>query len=134
MALIFNLEKARKILVDILKHIALPENSKRLSEAKGERTARKQKFLLNFALLTFSLSANSGREMIKMMQLVFPIVVELQMEVIRNYGFIGREGLVHFEQLIRDMESDDEIARLRQQIRNSYLPPMTSASSPDVLI
>lgn len=34
MALIFNLEKARKILVDILKHVALPENSKRLSEAK----------------------------------------------------------------------------------------------------
>lgn len=36
MALIFNLEKARKILIDILKHIALPENSKRLHEAKGK--------------------------------------------------------------------------------------------------
>lgn len=68
------------------------------------------------------------------MQLVFPIVMELQMDVIKNYGFVGREGLVHFEQLIRDMEVDDEIARLRQQIRNTYLPPMTNASSPDVLI
>jgi hypothetical protein len=73
--------------------------------------------------------------MIKMMQLVFPIIMELQMEVIKNYGFVGREGLVHFEQLIRELESSDgEIARLRQQIRNIYLPPMTSASSPDVLI
>lgn len=78
--------------------------------------------------------ANAGREMIKMMQLVFPIIMELQMDVIKNYGFVGREGLVHFEQLIREMESDDEIARLRQQVRNIYLPPMTSASSPDVLI
>lgn len=34
MALIFNLEKARKILIEILKYINLPENSKRLSEAK----------------------------------------------------------------------------------------------------
>lgn len=56
------------------------------------------------------------------------------MEVIRNYGFVGREGLVHFEQLIREMETDEEIAKLRQQIRNIYLPPMTSAASPDVLI
>lgn len=72
--------------------------------------------------------------MIKMMQLVFPIIMELQTEVLKNYGFIGREGLVHFEQLIREMEADDEIARLRQQIRNTYLPPMSSASSPDVLI
>lgn len=69
------------------------------------------------------------------MQLVFPIVMELQMEVIKNYGFVGREGLVQFEQLIREMEADDEdVGRLRQQIRNMYLPPMTSASSPDVLI
>ena len=56
------------------------------------------------------------------------------MEILKNYGFAGREGLVHFEQLIREMEADEEIARLRQQIRNFYLPPMTSASSPDVLI
>lgn len=72
--------------------------------------------------------------MIKMMQMVFPIVMELQMEVLKNYGFAGREGLVNFEQRIREMEADDEIARLRHQIRNAYLPPMTSASSPDVLI
>lgn len=72
--------------------------------------------------------------MIKMMQFVFPIVMELQTEVLKRYGFLGREGLVHFEQLIREMEADEEIARLRQQIRFFYMPPMSSASSPDVLI
>jgi Protein C10 len=127
----FNLETARKILVDILKHIALPESSRRLQEAKGVWLTKYFEFLRSIKIF---LTANSGREMIKMMQIVFPIVMELQMDVLKNYGFVGREGLVHFEQLIREMEADDEIARLRQQVRNSYLPPMTSASSPDVLI
>lgn len=130
MALIFNLETARKILIDILKHVALPENSKRLSEARCKFPS----FKITWISLLNIFAANSGREMIKMMQLVFPIVLELQTEVLKSYGFIGREGLIHFEQLIREMEADDEIARLRQQIRNVYLPPMTSASSPDVLI
>lgn len=50
-------------------------------------------------LLCFA--ANSGNEMIKMMQLVFPIVMEFQVTVLSNYGFLGREGLVNFEQIIR---------------------------------
>ncbi|XP_070500535.1 protein C10 [Chironomus tepperi] len=107
-----NLETARKILIDILKAIALPENSKKLSEAKSL----------------------SGKETIKFFQQVFPIVMEIQMNVVSNYGFSGREGLIQFEQLIRELEtSDPEIARLREQIRTTYLPPMNS-TSPDVLI
>lgn len=35
MALIFNLETARNILIEILKTITSPENSKRIAEAKG---------------------------------------------------------------------------------------------------
>lgn len=72
--------------------------------------------------------------MIKMMQYVLPIVMEIQTEIIKEYGFVGREGLIHFEQLVREMESDEEISRFRQQIRNVYLPPLTTATSPDVLI
>lgn len=60
--------------------------------------------------------------------------MEIQTEIIKEYGFVGREGLIHFEQLVREMESDEEIARFRQQIRNVYLPPLTTATSPDVLI
>ncbi|CAO1305368.1 unnamed protein product [Diamesa serratosioi] len=113
MALIFNLETARNILIEILKTITSPENSKRIAEAK----------------------AASGKEMIKLMQNVFPLMMELQMQVIKNYGFgSGREGLVNFSQMIRELEKeDDEIARLRNQIRNVYLPP-TISTSPDVLI
>lgn len=79
--------------------------------------------------------AASGKEMIKLMQNVFPLMMELQMQVIKNYGFgSGREGLVNFSQMIRELEKeDDEIARLRNQIRNVYLPP-TISTSPDVLI
>lgn len=45
--------------------------------------------------------ANCGHEMVKMMQHVFPIVMEFQISVLSNYGYIGREGLVNFEQIIR---------------------------------
>ena len=38
---------------------------------------------------------NSGNEMLKMMQFVFPIVTQIQMEVLRKYGFPeGREGII----------------------------------------
>lgn len=47
--------------------------------------------------------ANCGHEMVKMMQHVFPIVMEFQIAVLSNYGFIGREGLVNFEQIIRSV-------------------------------
>lgn len=63
------------------------------------------------------------------------LVVELQINVVERYNFHGREGLVAFEQIVREMEgTDPEIARLRDQIRNSYYPPMGNANSPDVLI
>lgn len=36
---------------------------------------------------------NSANEMLKMMQFVFPLVTQIQMDVIKNYGFPeGREG------------------------------------------
>uniref|UniRef100_A0A182NTK5 Protein C10 n=1 Tax=Anopheles dirus TaxID=7168 RepID=A0A182NTK5_9DIPT len=111
----FNAETGKTILVDILKTVNQPENSKKLSEAK----------------------ANSGKEMIKMMQYVFPLVMQLQIEVIKDYGFPGsREGLVQFEQIIREFEREDvDIARLRAQIRSIYLPPINiNSSTNDVLI
>ncbi|KAG5675380.1 hypothetical protein PVAND_005288 [Polypedilum vanderplanki] len=108
-----NLETTRSILIDILKAITLPENSKRINDAKSA----------------------SGKETIKFFQNVFPIVMEIQMQVVTKYGFAGREGLVLYEQLVREFENtDQEIARLREQIRQNYLPPMSSGSSPDILI
>lgn len=111
----FNNEAGKTILGDIIKTCNHPENSKRLSEAK----------------------AAAGKEMLQMLHLVFPQVMQIQMDIIKNYGFpANREGLIQFEQLIRDLEKDDaEIARLRSQIRAIYLPPINiNMAAKDVLI
>ncbi|XP_055303901.1 protein C10 [Sitodiplosis mosellana] len=110
----FNNEAGKTILGDIIKTCNHPDNSKRLSEAK----------------------AAAGKEMLQMMHLVFPQVMQIQMDIIKNYGFPGnREGLIQFEQLIRDLEKDDaEISRLRAQIRAIYLPPISISAAKDVLI
>lgn len=110
----FNNESAKQILMDIIRTVNQPENSKKLSEAKS----------------------SAGKEMILMMQHVFPLVMQLQLEVIKVHGFPGnREGLVQFSQLIREMERDDmEIARLRSQIRAIYLPPIAINTTNDILI
>lgn len=110
----FNNEAGKTILGDIIKTCNHPDNSKRLSEAK----------------------AAAGKEMLQMMHLVFPQVMQIQMDIIKNYGFpSNREGLIQFEQLIRDLEKDDaEIARLRSQIRAIYLPPINVNAANDVLI
>ncbi|KXJ84543.1 hypothetical protein RP20_CCG001368 [Aedes albopictus] len=110
----FTADTGKTILIDVLKTANLPDNAKKLSEAK----------------------ANSGKEMIKMMQYVFPLVMQLQINVIKEYGFPpNREGLVQFEQIIREFEREDvDIARLRSQIRSIYLPPININSTNDVLI
>lgn len=60
------------ILTDILTALNTPENLQKFAEAKE----------------------NSGNEMLKMMQFVFPLVTQIQMDVIKNYGFPeGREGI-----------------------------------------
>lgn len=62
-------------LTDVLVALNMPENLQKISAAKE----------------------NSGNEMLKMMQFVFPIVTQIQMEVLRKYGFAeGREGKLFF--------------------------------------
>lgn len=89
---------------DILEALNIPENSTKIKEAKD----------------------NAGNDMMKMMQYVFPILVQIQMEVIQNYGFPeGREGIVHFSQLVRNLEREDsDIAQLHGKIRTYFLPPV----------
>ncbi|XP_012532115.1 protein C10 [Monomorium pharaonis] len=103
------LETAKAILTDILTALNTPDNLQKLADAKE----------------------NSGNEMLKMMQFVFPLVTQIQMDVIKNYGFPeGREGTVQFVQFIRALEREDaEIAQLHSQIRSYFLPPITINSS-----
>jgi hypothetical protein len=59
------------VLSSVLEAISLPENATKLGEAKD----------------------NAGNDMLKMMQFVFPIIMQIEMDVIKNYGFVeGREG------------------------------------------
>ncbi|XP_012232680.1 protein C10 [Linepithema humile] len=105
----FTIETAKAILTDVLTALSTPENLQKLAEAKE----------------------NSGNEMLKMMQFVFPLVTQIQMDVIKNYGFPeGREGTIQFAQLIRALEREDaEVAQLYSQVRSYFLPSVTINSS-----
>lgn len=92
---------AIEILKKILDQLQSSENVKKLEEARD----------------------NVGNEMLKMIQFVFPIVMQIQMDVIKEYGFAeGREGLVKFAILLRAIEREDnEVARLHSLIKAYYL-------------
>ncbi|KAJ9589152.1 hypothetical protein L9F63_028064, partial [Diploptera punctata] len=65
-------EKAQAILLSILEAIGQPDNAAKLGEAKN----------------------NAGNDMLKMMQFVFPILMQIEMDIIKTYGFPeGREVL-----------------------------------------
>lgn len=73
-----------------------------------------------------------GNEMFKMMQFLFPIVVQVQSDVIQEYGFSsGRIGLVQFSRILRSLEIDSpEIAQLHSVIKSYYLPSVAVHPSP----
>ncbi|XP_046385256.1 protein C10 [Ischnura elegans] len=109
----FTVERAKAALNDVLEAINSPENLPKVDEAKE----------------------NAGNDMLKMMQFVFPIITQIQMEVIQKYGFAeGREGIVQFAQIIRTLEKEDQdLALLHTKVRSHFLPPITiptEASSP----
>ncbi|OXU27921.1 hypothetical protein TSAR_007580 [Trichomalopsis sarcophagae] len=107
----FTAEAAKAALSDVLTALEVPENVQKLNAAKE----------------------NSGNEMLKTMQFVFPTVMQIQMEVIKKYGFPdGREGAVQFAQFIRSLEKDDtEVAKLHAQVRSYFLPSVPVNSSTD---
>ena len=92
------------ILTKTLDELQTSENVKKLEEAR----------------------ANVGNEMLKMMQFLFPIVMQIQINVIKEYGFPdSREGIIKFGQVLRQLEREHpEIARLHGLIKAHYLPPV----------
>ncbi|XP_066592764.1 protein C10 [Prorops nasuta] len=105
----FTSETIKAALTEILAALNTPENVKKLTEAKE----------------------NSGNEMLKTMLFLFPFVTQVQMEIIKNYGFPeGREGIIQFAQLIRTLEKEDpEIEQMHSKVRSHFLPPMITSSS-----
>ncbi|KOB71798.1 Glycosyltransferase [Operophtera brumata] len=81
-------DQMRQILGEVMDALESPDYASKLDEAKEA----------------------AGNEMLKMMQIVFPM----------------------FTQMVRDMETlDGEVARLHSQIRSYYLPPVSISSSVD---
>lgn len=97
-------ENAVLILNRTIDELQTAENTKKIEEARD----------------------NVGNEMLKMMQHLFPIVMQIQMDVIKEFGFPdGRDGIVKFAQMLRSLEREDpEIARLHSTIKAYYLPPV----------
>uniref|UniRef100_T1IJ18 Protein C10 n=1 Tax=Strigamia maritima TaxID=126957 RepID=T1IJ18_STRMM len=73
-----------------------------------------------------SAKTTAGNDMIKIMQTVFPLVTQIQMEVIQAFGFTADgEGAIQFAQAIRAYEKDDpEIAKLNAEVRAYFIPQM----------
>ncbi|CAG9093225.1 unnamed protein product [Plutella xylostella] len=106
-----SIDQIRLILSEVINALESPDYASKLDEAKEA----------------------AGNEMLKMMLIVFPMVIQIEMEIIKRHGFNNsREGIVQFTQLVRETESlDSEVARLHSQIRSHYLPPVSISSTVD---
>lgn len=103
-------ELAIAILNKTIEELQTPENTQKLEDAKY----------------------NVGNEMFKMMQYLFPIVMQIQMDVIKEFGFPeDRNGIIKFAQMLRSLERENsEIAQLHNIIKGYYLPPVSLNTSP----
>lgn len=91
-------------LNDIIQALEKPENDIKLKEAKE----------------------NAGNDMLKMMQLAFPMATQMQMEVLPKYGFTSDgDGLIRFTQSVKLLEKqNNEIATLNSKLRSILMPPL----------
>lgn len=68
-------DQVRQILSEVIDSLESPDYSSKLDEAKEA----------------------AGNEMLKMMQIVFPMVVQIEMETIKRHGFSNsREGMYYY--------------------------------------
>lgn len=104
-------EVAVLILTKILAELQTPQNTQKLEEARD----------------------NVGNEMLKMMQYVFPIVMQIEMDIIKEFGYPeSRDGIIQFAQMLRSIEKEDpEISRLHSLIKTYYLPPVSVSTNSD---
>jgi hypothetical protein len=69
----------------------------------------------------------AGNDAMKTMQYVLPIVMQVEMEVLKFHGYDdSREGLIKFTQLVKELEElDSAIRNLHNVLKSQYLPPVT---------
>ncbi|XP_006824057.1 protein C10-like [Saccoglossus kowalevskii] len=102
-------EQVRSLLKDVIAAFDSPENMIRMDEAHD----------------------NAGNDMMKMMQIVFPVATQIQQEVIQKYGFTpDGDGAIKFAQSIRQYENlDSEISQMGAKLKSMFLPPMPQMTS-----
>ncbi|XP_046360920.1 protein C10-like [Haliotis cracherodii] len=100
----FTLEDCKACLSDLLEAFKQPDNAERLEEARD----------------------NAGNDMLKTMQMFFPVATQIEVAVIEKYGFRGDgDGIVRFTQAVKHYEQQDpEVAQLNQQLRTTLMPPV----------
>lgn len=69
----------------------------------------------------------AGNDTMKTMQYVLPIVMQVEMEVLKFHGYDdSREGLIKFTQLVKELEElDSAIRNLHDVLKSQYLPPVS---------
>lgn len=69
----------------------------------------------------------AGNDSMKTMQYVLPIVMQVEMEVLKFHGYDdSREGLIKFTQLVKELEElDSAIRNLHNVLKSQYLPPVS---------
>ncbi len=74
-----------------------------------------------------SARAVAGNDQIRAMQYVLPIVMQVEMEVLKLHGFDdSREGIVKFTQSIKELETlHSDIRNLHDVLKSQYLPPVS---------
>jgi len=69
----------------------------------------------------------AGNDAMKTMQYVLPIVMQVEMQVLKFHGYDdSREGLVKFTKLVKELEElDSAIRNLHNVLKSQYLPPVS---------
>ncbi|XP_065219780.1 protein C10-like [Planococcus citri] len=69
----------------------------------------------------------AGNDSMRIMQYVLPIVMQVEMEVLKFHGYDNsREGLVKFTQLVKELEGiDSAIRNLHDVLKSQYLPSVS---------
>uniref|UniRef100_A0A915LAC3 Protein C10 n=1 Tax=Romanomermis culicivorax TaxID=13658 RepID=A0A915LAC3_ROMCU len=66
-----------------------------------------------------------GNDMLKRMQIVFPILTKMQMDILGKYGYSrDSDGLLKFFQEITVLEKDDDIKKLNEELRSLLIPTL----------
>lgn len=73
----------------------------------------------------------AGNDMLRAMQIVFPVASQIQMEVIEKYGFpADGDGVIRFTQAVKMYERQDpDVAHLNGQLRGILIPPLSAQAA-----